>query len=80
MEWAGNGGEKGRRLHPGFDETPDDPVVMVSGNDTMSFCVWLSKRERNLGLLGPSDYYRLPTDMEWSKAVGLPAERGKTGA
>ena len=64
--------------NPGFAQTADDPVVMVSWNDAMSFCAWLTQKERNLGILGSTEYYRLPTDLEWSKAVGLPTESGKT--
>ncbi len=64
--------------HPGFDQTNDHPVVCVSWNDAMTFCQWLTKRERDLGLIGPRDYYRLPTDREWSIAIGLPFEFGNT--
>ena len=63
---------------PGFDQTPDHPVVMVSWNDANAFCKWLTERERKLGILSAAEYYRLPTDLEWSKAVGLPEEGGKT--
>ena len=41
----------------------DHPVMGVSWNDAQKFCAWLSKKE------GKS--YRLPTDREWSLAVGL---------
>ena len=44
------------------------PVTDVSYIDAMSFCEWLSTKE-NLK-------YRLPTDKEWSMAVGLPSEQG----
>ncbi len=46
----------------GFEQTPEDPVVMVSWTDAKAFCAWLSKKD---GL-----EYRLPTDDEWDKAVG----------
>lgn len=43
------------------------PVVNMSANDGQAFCQWLSKKE---GI-----NYRLPTDREWSYAVGIgPAE------
>jgi hypothetical protein len=31
-------------------------------------------------VLPPNQLYRLPTDLEWSKAVGLPGEPQKTPA
>jgi serine/threonine protein kinase len=61
---------------PGFKQGPDHPVVNVSWNDAMAFCKWLTEKEQREGLLSPSQYYRLPTDIEWSKAVGLPEEAG----
>ena len=39
------------------------PVVNVSWDDSGDFCAWLSKKE--------GKHYRLPTDAEWSLAVGL---------
>ncbi|MDZ4401138.1 SUMF1/EgtB/PvdO family nonheme iron enzyme [Prosthecobacter sp.] len=41
----------------------DHPVVGVSWEDARKFCEWLGKREGKI--------YRLPTDEEWSIAVGL---------
>jgi formylglycine-generating enzyme required for sulfatase activity/serine/threonine protein kinase len=64
--------------NPGFDQGPDHPVVKVSWTDALSFCKWLTDKEQAAGILGPNEHYRLPTDQEWSKAVGLPAERGQT--
>lgn len=52
------------------------PVVGVDREEARAFCAWLTKRERDLNLLGKDDHYRLPTDEEWSRAVGLPLERG----
>lgn len=54
------------------------PVVGVDRNEARAFCVWFTERERNAGLIGPKDAYRLPTDEEWSRAAGLPPERGAT--
>ncbi|TLD69874.1 PEGA domain-containing protein [Phragmitibacter flavus] len=56
------------------------PVAGVSREEAVRYCEWLTKRERELGLIGVADRYRLPTDEEWSRAVGLPLERGKDPA
>lgn len=69
---------KNRWRNPGFDQTPDHPVVMVSWTDAMSFCQWLSDREHASGALSPNEFYRLPSDLEWSYAAGLTDERGLT--
>ena len=50
----------------------DHPVIKVSWDDARAFCQWLSKKE---GLA-----YRLPTDKEWSFAVGIGAEEADGGA
>jgi len=54
------------------------PVVGVDREEARVFCAWLTERERNAGLIGAKDSYRLPTDEEWSRAVGLPLERGSS--
>ena len=48
---------------PDFAQGDHHPVVNVSFNDAREFCAWLSKKEGKL--------YRLPTDHEWSGAVGI---------
>ncbi len=50
---------------------PDHPVVGVNWNDANAFCAWLSWKE--------SRQYRLPTDREWSLAVGLGKENEPAG-
>jgi formylglycine-generating enzyme required for sulfatase activity len=54
------------------------PVVNVGWNDAVAFCRWLTEKERAAGNLSARQEFRLPTDAEWSRAVGLPAESGAT--
>jgi serine/threonine protein kinase len=61
---------------PGFTQTPDHPVVGVSWEDAGQFCDWLTRKERSEGILSAFERYRLPTDEEWSRAIGLPHETG----
>lgn len=44
-------------------DADDHPVVMVSWTEAQAFCAWLSQKEGRK--------YRLPTDREWSCAVGI---------
>ena len=55
---------------PGFSQSDRHPVCAVSWEDAKAFCGWLSTKEGRT--------YRLPTDLEWSMAVGLPGEVGAT--
>jgi formylglycine-generating enzyme required for sulfatase activity/serine/threonine protein kinase len=64
--------------NPGFKQDPDHPVVNVTWREAEAFCKWLTDKERKAGLLKAGEVYRLPTDLEWSKAVGLPPESGST--
>lgn len=50
---------------------PDFPVVNVSWNDAAKFCAWLTETGRKTGEITSQEYYRLPTDKEWSWAVGI---------
>jgi len=59
---------------------PVDPVVGVNWNDAQAFCQWLTRKEIAAGKLPRNAKYRLPTDDEWSRAVGLPSEPGSTPA
>ncbi len=63
---------------PGFTQGPTHPVCGVSWEDAQAFCRWLTKKERVEGRLMVSQEYRLPTDAEWSVAVGLGSEMGDT--
>jgi formylglycine-generating enzyme required for sulfatase activity len=57
---------------------PDFPVVNVIWNDAHLFCEWLTATERQAGKISTKEFYRMPTDEEWSFAVGI-GER-ETGA
>jgi hypothetical protein len=56
---------------PFFNQGPTHPAVNVSWDDVQLFCQWLTLKERTAGKIGANQIYRLPTDAEWSKAVGL---------
>ena len=59
-----------------FKHGPDYPVEMMSWGDAKDFCAKLNEslpRE-----LQHKMTFRLPTDAEWSIAVGLPEESGST--
>ncbi|MDP1590817.1 MAG: SUMF1/EgtB/PvdO family nonheme iron enzyme, partial [Prosthecobacter sp.] len=45
------------------DDKENHPVMKVSWEDAQKFCEWLSRKEGKT--------YRLPTDEEWSHAVGI---------
>lgn len=68
---------EGRWRNPGFKQGPDHPVVNVSWLDAIAFCQWLTEREQASGNIKVDQNYRLPTDKEWSVAVGLPDEKGE---
>jgi len=52
--------------NPGWQIEPNQPVTMVTYNDAVAFCEWLSAKER-----AP---YKLPTEAQWEYASrgGLP--------
>ena len=59
---------------------PNHPVVGVSWDDAHAFCQWLTEKEKAEEKLPKGMKYRLPTDEEWSRAVGLDNEAGATPA
>jgi len=63
---------------PNFEQGPTHPAVNVSLQDVKAFCAWLTKKEQGEGRLRAVESYRLPTDAEWSVAVGLGPETGST--
>jgi formylglycine-generating enzyme required for sulfatase activity len=64
--------------NPGFAQTPNHPVCGVSWEDAQKFAAWLTEKERREGQLTAQQRYRLPSDVEWSRAVGLASESGST--
>jgi hypothetical protein len=73
-------------LERNLEAGPTHPVMMTAWDDAQAFCNWLTDRERKAGLIGADQLYRLPTDHEWSCAVGIgeledpskiPAEKSK---
>jgi formylglycine-generating enzyme required for sulfatase activity len=65
-------------VNPGFPQSQNDPACCISWVDATAFCAWLTKVERSKGLIAETEEYRLPTDAEWSVAVGLKVEKGRT--
>ena len=63
---------------PAFPQTSLHPVCGVNWEDARAFCTWMTETERAAGRLGPNQVYRLPTDEEWSAAIGLLREQGAT--
>ena len=74
---AGTWGQHGDTWKsPGFSQGPTHPVCGVSWEDGKAYCKWLTEKERKEGLISESQSYRLPTDSEWSVAVGLEEASG----
>ena len=62
--------------NPGWTQAPGDAVTGVSWEDAQAFCQWLTGRERHIGKISPDQSYRLPTDAEWTMAVGTDERKG----
>jgi len=56
--------------NPGFMQSDTHPVCGVSWEDAQAFCKWLTEKERREKKIKITQSYRLPTDAEWSVAVG----------
>lgn len=64
--------------NPGWEQTPNSPVVGVSREDGHAFCAWLTEADRKAGVLTNDLVYRLPTDREWSVFADFAQETGAT--
>ena len=61
---------------PDFPQDDTHPVVLVNWDDATAFCEWLTKAELAAEKLADGQHYRLPTDVEWSRAAGMKDEGG----
>ena len=66
------------RLVADFPQDNTHPVVRVNAEDAVAFCEWLTRRELEAGQIEEGQFYRLPTDAEWSLGVGLADEGGNS--
>jgi formylglycine-generating enzyme required for sulfatase activity len=61
---------------PSFAMKPSHPLLNVTWKECQEFCEWLTDRDRKNKIIPDKARYRLPSDAEWSAAVGLTSERG----
>jgi len=54
-----------------FSQKRDQPAVAMNWKGAEAFCVWLTGKEQKTGKITQTQQYRLPTDHEWSCAVGI---------
>jgi formylglycine-generating enzyme required for sulfatase activity len=57
---------------PGFEQTPDHPVVLITWNDAQEFCKWASNVAHASGFRGE---IRLPSEAQWEYAARGPESR-----
>ncbi|MFN0126522.1 MAG: bifunctional serine/threonine-protein kinase/formylglycine-generating enzyme family protein [Verrucomicrobiales bacterium] len=65
-------------FRPPFEQGPTHPAINMNWDGASAFCAWLTKREQDSGRLPGTHHYRLPTDYEWSCAVGIADQESKT--
>jgi serine/threonine protein kinase/formylglycine-generating enzyme required for sulfatase activity len=54
-----------------FSQGATHPALNVTWDDAQLFCQWLTAREQSSGRLPVQWRYRLPSDHEWSCAIGI---------
>jgi len=67
-----------QRQKPDFPQDATHPVVLENYEDATEFCEWLTRKEQDAEKLADGQLYRLPRDLEWSQAAGLPDEGRNT--
>jgi formylglycine-generating enzyme required for sulfatase activity len=51
-------------------------VTYVNWHDANDFCDWLTRRERQLGIIDKKGTYRLPSGAEWNRALNVSSTLG----
>ena len=57
--------------HAELEHKPEFAAANVTWEDAVKFCEWLTAREQKDGRIPATEGYRLPSDHEWSCAVGI---------